>query len=65
MKAIFNRPVPLLDAFLRLTARLIPGVVSGSVFYCPELPWLRWDRWTEDRAYMVQVGRFEVVLDRG
>jgi len=63
MTPIFNRPVPFLDAFLRLTAQLVPGLSGGGVFYCPELPWLRIDAWTEERSYNLHFGKLEVVLD--
>lgn len=59
-----NRLACLLDAILRRTAHVLPGVVSGGVFYRPDLPAMHFDRWTEPGAYVVRVGRLEVILDR-
>lgn len=55
----------LLDALLRRAACLLPGVVGGGVFYRHQQPLAHFDRWAEPGAYMLQVARLEVILDRG
>lgn len=59
-----SRIATLLDALLRRTAHLIPGVVSGGAFYRHQQPLTRFAMWTEPGAYMVQVARLELVFDR-
>jgi hypothetical protein len=62
---LMQRLATLLDALLTRTAHLLPGVVSGGVFFRPQQALRHFDRWTERGAYVVQVGRLEVILDRG
>jgi hypothetical protein len=62
---LMQRLATLLDALLTRTAHLLPGVVSGGVFYRHQQALGHFDRWTERGAYVVQVGRLEVILDRG
>jgi hypothetical protein len=64
INVLMGRLAVFLDAILRRAARALPGVVSGGVFYRPRQPLMHFDRWTEPGAYMLQVGRLEVVLDR-
>lgn len=53
-----------LDAILSRTAHWFPGVSSGGVFYRQKQPLMHFDRWTEPTAYMLQISRLEVILDR-
>jgi len=61
---LMARLAVFLDAILSRTAHWFPGVSSGGVFYRQQQPLIHFDKWTEPTAYMLQISRLEVILDR-
>lgn len=57
-------PVPKLDRLMARYAALLPRVSGGGLFWHPARPAVGLDAWVERGAFVLVVGKLELILDR-